>query len=296
MALSASAVLGSVAILGGVGMTFGALIALANAKLRVEEDPRLDDLTDLLPGANCGACGFAGCRAFAEAVIKGETPPATCTVMSSDEREDVASYLGVDAGAADRKVARLLCAGGSDVAGRKAAYVGIQSCAAAVAVTGGGKGCSWGCVGFADCAVACDFDAITMSPFELPVVDVDKCTACNDCVEACPLNLFALYPVDNHLFVQCRNLLDGDAAEAVCSVACTGCKRCVQDAEPGLIEVRQGLAIIDYEKIDLENPKAVDRCPTGAIVWIDGQQFPSLLEAARSAQMGALEQSRGAVA
>jgi len=288
MSLSPSAVVGSVAILGGVGMTFGALIALANAKLRVEEDPRLDDLSDLLPGANCGACGFAGCRSFAEAVIKGETPPAKCTVMSEDQREDVADFLGVDVGAADRNVARLLCAGGSDVAWRKADYVGIESCAAAVAVTGGGKGCAWGCVGFADCAVACDFDAIAMSPFGLPVVDVDKCTACNDCVEACPLDLFALYPVDNHLFVQCRNLLDGDAAEEVCSVACTGCRRCVQDAEPGLIEVRQGLAIIDYGKISLENPKAIERCPTKAIVWIDGQQFPSLVEAVGGVQADAV--------
>ena len=283
MTLSLDAILGSVAILGGVGMTFGLLIALANARFRVEEDPRLDELQDLLPGANCGACGYAGCRAFAEAVIKGEEPPATCTVMSAEEREDVADYLGVDAGAADRKVARLLCAGGSDVAWQKADYVGIESCAAALAVSGGGKGCSWGCIGFADCAVACDFDAITMSPFDLPVVDVDKCTACNDCVEACPLNLFALFPADQHLFVQCKNLLDGDAAEEVCSVACTGCKRCVQDAEPGLIEVRSGLAIIDYDRIELENPKAVERCPTGAIVWIDGQQFPSLLEAAKGA-------------
>lgn len=282
MSLSASAIAGSVAILGGVGMTFGALIALANAKLRVEEDPRVDDLSDLLPGANCGACGYAGCRAFAEAVIKGETPPATCTVMSADEREDVADLLGVDAGAVNRKVARLLCAGGSDVAWRKADYVGIESCAAAVAVSGGGKGCAWGCVGFADCAVSCDFDAITMSATDLPVVDPELCTACNDCVEACPLDLFALFPLDDHLFVQCRNLLDGDDAEEVCSVACTGCRRCVQDAEPGLIEVRNGLAIIDYEKIDLENPKAVERCPTGAIVWVEGQQFPTLVDAVRS--------------
>ncbi|HSM05060.1 MAG TPA: RnfABCDGE type electron transport complex subunit B [Longimicrobiales bacterium] len=283
LSLPPETVVGSVAILGGVGVAFGGLIALANARLRVEEDPRLDDLTDLLPGANCGACGYAGCRAFAEAVIQGRTPPATCTVMGEAEREDVAEYLGVDVGAAQRKVARLLCAGGSDVAPRKAAYVGIESCAAAVAVTGGGKGCAWGCVGFADCAVACDFDAIVMSHTGLPVVLPEACTACGDCVEACPLDLFALFPEDDHLFVQCRNLLDGDAAEAVCSVACTGCRRCVQDAAPGLIEVHQGLAVIDYDRIELENPKAIERCPTGAIVWVEGQQFPTLVDAARSA-------------
>jgi len=276
VAFSTSSALVSVAVLGGVGTTFGALIALANARFRVEEDPRVDALADVLPGANCGACGFAGCRAFAEAVIEGRTPPSRCTVMSDDEREDVSELLGVEAGGADRKVARLMCAGGFDVAPRKARYVGIESCAAAVAVTGGGKGCAWGCVGYADCAVACDFDAITMGPTGLPVVDAEKCTACNDCVEVCPLGLFTLHPVDTHLLVQCRNLLDGDAAEAVCSVACTGCRKCAQDAAPELIEIRRGLAVIDYDRIELENPAAIERCPTGAIVWIEEQQFPLL--------------------
>ena len=153
---------------------------------------------------------------------------------------------------------------------------------AAVAVTGGGKGCPWGCVGYADCAVACDFDAITMSATLLPVVDLDLCTACNDCVEACPLDLHVLMPADHHLVVQCKNLLNGEAATDVCTVACNACARCVQDASPGLIEMVDALAIIDYDQIHLENPKAIERCPTGAIVWMDGQQFPTLLETAGS--------------
>lgn len=274
--LAPSAVLASVAILGGVGVTFGALIAVANARFRVEEDPRLDEITDLLPGANCGACGYAGCRAFAEAALGGIVAPAGCTVMGEAEREDVAAVLGVEAGEADKRVARLLCAGGSDVAGRKADYVGIESCAAAAAVGGGGKACAWGCLGLADCAVACDFDAIRMSATDLPVVDPERCTACNDCVVACPLDLFVLLPLDAPLLVQCRNLLDGDAAEAVCSVACTACKRCVQDAAPGLIHMDGGLAVVNYQQIELANPKAVERCPTGAIVWVEGRQFPAL--------------------
>ena len=274
--IAPGAVMGSVAILGGVGLTFGALIALANARLKVWEDPRIDDVSDLLPGANCGACGFAGCRAFAEAVIKGETPPATCTVMSEGEREEVAHYLGVDAGQAEKVVARLLCAGTAPVAPWQADYVGIESCAAAAAVSGGGKGCPWGCLGLGDCSVSCDFEAIRMSPLGLPVVDPELCTACGDCVEACPLDLFTLMPLDHHLLVQCRNLLEGDAAEAVCAVACNACRRCVQDAAPGLIEMRDGLARVNYDVIELENPKAVERCPTGAIVWLEGQQFPTL--------------------
>ena len=271
-----SDVLVSVAVLGGVATVFGAAISMVNARFRVWEDPRIDQVRDLLPGADCGACGRAGCRAFAQAVIGGSAVPAECTVMGAGDREDVAAYLGIAAGSADRRVARLLCAGGRDVAPYKARYHGIESCAAAAAVTGGGKACPWGCLGYADCAVSCDFDAIHMSAFGLPVVNLEACTACGDCVEACPLDLFVLMPADHHLVVQCRNLLSGDAAEAVCSVACNACGRCVADAADGLIEMVDGLAVVDYARVESENPKAVERCPTGAIVWIEGQQFPEL--------------------
>ncbi|HSH74418.1 MAG TPA: (Fe-S)-binding protein [Longimicrobiales bacterium] len=275
--MAAGEVLGSVAILGGVATVFGAAIAVVSARFAVWEDPRVEGVRELLPGADCGACGQAGCRAFADAVIGGRATPAECTVMGPDERADVAEYLGIAEGSADRRVARLLCAGGRPVAPYKAVYHGIESCAAAAAVTGGGKACPWGCLGYADCAVACDFDAIEMSTVGLPVVDIDRCTACGDCVEACPLDLFVVMPQDHHLLVQCRNLLSGEAAEAVCSVACNACGRCVMDAQPGLVELSNGLAVVDYEKIELENPRAIERCPTGAIVWLDGQQFPELV-------------------
>jgi RnfABCDGE-type electron transport complex B subunit len=275
--MTLSSILVPIAILGGLGLTFGALIALAHWKLKVWEDPRIDELSDILPGANCGACGYAGCRAFAEAAIGGDVVPAECTVMGSFELDEFAETLGVAAGEIEKRVARLLCAGGSDVAVQKAEYYGVESCAAAVAVSGGGKGCAWGCVGLADCAVSCTFDAIRMSQFGLPVVDPDKCTACNDCVVACPLDLFVLMPQEHHLIVQCRNLLEGEAATSVCSAACNACGRCVADAEPGLIEMRSGLAVIDYDRIELENPAAIARCPTNAIVWVDGAQvFPGL--------------------
>ena len=275
-------ILTSVAILGGMGLFFGTLIALANAKLKVWEDPRIGAVEEALPGANCGACGLAGCRAFAEAAVNGVVAPAGCTVMGEEDRLDVAALLGVSAGEANKLVARLLCAGGSDVATKKAFYHGVDSCGAAVAVTGGGKGCSWGCVGLSDCAVACDFDAITMSPFGLPVVEPDLCTSCGDCVDACPLDLFTIMPLDHQLIVQCKNLLDGDTAEEVCAVACTACGRCVMDAAPGLIEIENGLAVIYYEMVETANPDAISRCPTGAIVWVEGAQFASIRELAGS--------------
>lgn len=263
----------SILVLGGVGLAFGILIALANKKLRVWEDPRIDTVAGMLPGANCGACGMPGCRAFAESAVAGKIQPAKCSVATNDVRKSIAEYLGVDAGTAQKRVARLLCAGGTDVAIAQAEYRGLPSCAAAATVAGGAKGCAWGCLGLGDCEVSCDFGAIAMSETGLPVVDVEKCTACGDCVRACPKGLFTIRPLEEHLLVQCRNLINGDAALESCKVACTACGRCVADAAPGLISVASGVAVIDYERIAEATPSAISRCPTNAIVWLEGAQF-----------------------
>lgn len=272
--MSTAALLAAVAILGGVALVFATFIALADRKLKVWEDPRIDAVSGMLPAANCAACGYAGCRAFAEALVGARTQPAACTVMNDDAIQDVADYLGVAAGEAVKRVARLLCAGGVDVAMQQAEYRGYPTCAAAAAVASGGKGCTWGCLGLGDCADACDFDAIVMNAVGLPVVIPEKCTACGDCVTACPKDLFTIMPLDHHLLVQCKSLLAGEEVEALCRVACNACGRCVQDAAPGLIHMEDGLAVIDYSKIELADPKATSRCPTGAIVWLEGIQFP----------------------
>ena len=272
--LTTSTFLVSGAILGGVGTFFATVIALARKKLYVWEDPRIDILAGMLPGVNCGACGQAGCRAFAESLVHGKIQPANCTVATADVRADLAGYLGVDVGQATTRVARLLCAGGCDVAPYHADYIGLGTCRAAAAVAGGGKKCAWGCIGLADCEVACTFDAIYMNDEDLPVVIPEKCTACGDCVESCPKDLFTLMPLDHKLIVQCKNLLEGEDADAACAVACNGCGRCAADAAPGLIEMKNGLAVIDYTKYELASPDAIKRCPTGAIVWVEGaQQF-----------------------
>jgi RnfABCDGE-type electron transport complex B subunit len=277
-------ILRSTAIVAGVGLVFGILITIAHMKLKVWEDPRIDTIADMLPGSNCGACGQAGCRAFAEALIAGKVAPATCSVMGPEDVEDVAALLGVDAGEAQKRVARLLCAGGTDVAIQQAQYRGMETCKAAVAVAGGGKGCPWGCLGLNDCGEACDFDAIVLNEHRIPVVLLEKCTACGDCVDACPLDLFTIMPVEQQLIVQCKNLLAGDDAENACKVACNACARCVADAAPGLIQMVNNLPVIDYEKNELASPEAVGRCPTGAIVWLNGQQFADTLELVRSAK------------
>lgn len=265
--------------LGGVGLVFAIFISLANRKLWIWADPRIDMVAAMLPNVNCGACGLPGCRAFAEQAVEGIIQPSKCSVGSDDVHHAIASFLGIDAGTAVRRVARLLCAGGTDVALSQAEYRGISTCAAAAAVSGGGKGCAWGCLSLADCERACTFDAIRMSDTGLPVVDPVKCTACGDCVEACPKELFVVMPVDNRLVVQCKNLLAGDDVLDQCQVACTACGKCVQDAVPGLISIASGVAVVNYDLNAQADRHAADRCPTNAIVWLSGAQFarvPSL--------------------
>ena len=266
-------ILTAILILGGVGLAFGLLIALANRRLWVWEDPRIEIVAQMLPNANCGACGLPGCRAFAEQAVERKVAPAQCTVANAAAREAIAGFLGVEAGHAVKRVARLLCAGGSDVALQRAEYRGLATCAAAAAVAGGAKGCAWGCLGYADCERVCDFDAIQMSEAGLPLVDVDRCTACGDCVDACPKGILVLLPLAHPLLVQCRNLVEGNAALEQCRVACTACGKCVQDAATGLISVASGVAVVNYDLIAAATERAVARCPTGAIVWLSGAQF-----------------------
>lgn len=246
------------------------MLIVANRKLYVYEDPRIDVVEDMLPHANCGACGYPGCRPFAEALVSGGALPGKCTVSSEEGRVNIARYLGVDLGAEEKRVARLACAGGTNVALNRARYKGIQSCQAASLVSGGGKGCFWGCLGFGDCEAVCDFDAITMNPFSLPVVDVDKCTACGDCVEVCPKDLFSLQPVSRRLWVNCKNLEQGDDILEECQVGCTACGKCAMDAPGSLIEMIHNLPVVDYSKHH-QTQAPIQRCPTGAIVWLDDE-------------------------
>jgi Na+-translocating ferredoxin:NAD+ oxidoreductase RNF subunit RnfB len=254
--------------LGSLTLVLAIMLIVANKKLYVFEDPRIDTVEDMLPHANCGACGYPGCRPFAEALVAGKALPGKCSVSSEEGRVAIANFLGVALGAEEKRVARLACAGGTNVALNRAKYQGIQSCQAASLVSGGGKGCFWGCLGHGDCEAVCDFDAISMNEFGLPVVDVDKCTACGDCVEVCPKDLFSLHPISHRLWVNCKNLEQGDDILEECQVGCTACGKCAMDAPGNLISMVHNLPVINYS----ENHKTqvpIQRCPTGAIVWLD---------------------------
>ncbi len=269
----------AISTLAALSFVFASLLVLAHRKLHVDEDPRIDAAHQLLPQTNCGACGFPGCLGLAEAMVAGEALPGKCTVINEDEREYIAEFLGVDAGAEEKVVARLACAGGTNVARNRAHYEGLRSCRAAALVAGGGKGCFWGCLGLGDCEVVCDPDAIYMDEHDLPVVIEDLCTACGDCVDACPKDLFSLHPVSHRLWVACKNLEHGDAALAECNVACDACGRCAVDA-PDIITMVNNLPVVNYER-NHNVPEAIDRCPTGAIVWFDPDRGPVTGRAAR---------------
>ena len=264
------------------------VLLLAGRFLRVDEDKRLEKLISLLPGTNCGACGHPGCRAFAEALLNDEAVPAGCSVSSRQARQRIADYLDVPLGEAERRVARLACAGDANTmrflndyqAGnrdaKQADYPGQSRCAAASVIDDGGAACAWGCLGLGDCERSCDFDAIEMSPSGLPVVNEAKCTACGDCVRACPKDLFSIVPEQQPLWVACNNPLEGNDLIETCKVACTACERCVRDA-PDWLTLRRNLPVpiqgATTEGAAGRPPRsAIDRCPTGAIVWIENGQ------------------------
>jgi len=257
----------AIAALGGLTLLLAMMLIIANKKLYVYEDPKIDKVEDMLPHANCGACGYPGCRPFAEALVHGKSLPGKCTVSTEERRKGIAEFLGVSVGAEEKQVARLACAGGINVAINRAKYIGVKSCQAATLVSGGGKGCFWGCLGYGDCEAVCDFDAITMNEYGLPVVDTNKCTACGDCVEVCPKDLFSIQPMSHKLWVACKNLEHGEAVLEDCQVGCTACGKCAMDAAD-LITMENNLPVINYAK-NHNTKKPIERCPTGAIVWLD---------------------------
>jgi len=268
-----NSVLVATSVMVGLGLFFGAILAIAQRYLRVDEDPRIERTNEMLPGNNCGACGVPGCLPFAEKLVDNSIDPSKCTVASADDIEMIAEYLQIDVGAQEKLVARLRCGGGSSQAHQIAEYQGFESCRAAAVVSGGGKGCAWGCLGLADCEIACTFDAIHMNGNGLPQVDTNKCMACPDCVDACPKDLFELLPLSQNLFVQCNIPLAGEIATRLCSVACDACGKCVADAPPGLIYMEDTLPVIDYLAGGPARPEATFRCQTDSIKWLEGEQF-----------------------
>ncbi len=250
--------------MGGLGLLFSVGLVFAYKKLRVEEDPRVEKIAEILPQANCGACGFSGCRNFAEAVVKGSASPSSCPVGGEQVAKQIAETLGISAGEVIKKVARIHCRGTWQAAKPRGNYAGIPTCLGAQLI-GGNKLCSYGCLGLGDCVRACLFDAMFMNEDGLPEVREDKCTACGKCVEACPRNIIELHPLSHKIIVFCRSKDRGAVSKKACHNACIACGICARAAPEAIIMENNLAKIIDYNKIKDEQVLEIEKCPTGAI-------------------------------
>lgn len=242
-------------------------------KFKVYEDPRIDEVQAVLPAANCGGCGFAGCRNFAEALVKAESfEGLNCPVGGAEVMEQAAKILGREAPVVEPLVAVLLCNGTPGFRPRTSVYDGVADCRIANSLYMGETDCSYGCLGYGDCVRACTFDAIHMNPETLlPEVTDDKCTSCGACVKACPRNLIELRKKakkDRKIYVACSNCDKGGPARRACKVACIGCGKCVKVCQFDAIRLENNLAYIDAFKCTFCR-KCVTECPTGSILEIN---------------------------
>ena len=270
-------VIWTVVILTSLGFILSLVLFVVARKFKVEEDPRIDEVEKLLPGANCGGCGFAGCRSFAQSAVKSSNLDSQfCPVGGNDVMKKIAGVLGVEVKAKAPMVAVVRCEGSCEHRPRTNVYDGEQSCRVKAALYGGDTGCSYGCLGCGDCVAACQFGAMSMDPVTLlPVVDESKCTACGACVKACPKSVVELRgkgPRGMRVYVGCVNKDKGGVARKACTAACIGCMKCTKLCAHEAITVADNLAYIDPAKCKLCK-KCVAECPTGAIKAVN---FPVL--------------------
>lgn len=269
----------TIVVLSVLGLVLALVLFLVAKKFKVEEDPRIDEVEKVMPGANCGGCGYAGCRAFAQAAVEaGNLDNNYCPVGGNEVMKKVAGILGYTVKEQAPMVAVVRCNGSCSARARLNFYDGAKSCKVKAALYSGDTGCAYGCLGCGDCVSACMFGAIVMNPTTgLPEVDENKCTACGACVKACPKSIIELRnkgPRSMRVYVSCVNKDKGPVARKACSVACIGCGMCAKTCTHGAISIENNLAYIDFNKCKLcRECEAV--CPTGAI---HGVGFPKPLD------------------
>ncbi len=250
----------------GISAVFGLGLAFAAKKYSVKEDPRVDQVSEVLAHAHCGACGFPGCRQYAEQVVLNpDVKPTLCTPGGAATAEAVAIITGKVMEQTEPKIARVFCQGGCSKSSKRFKYEGVKDCKAAILASGGDKGCIYGCLGYGSCSRACPFGAMTMSEENLPIIDPVKCTACGVCASTCPVKVIDILPVAKEVLVYCHSKDKGPATKKNCQVGCIACGLCVKTCPYNAIKVENFLSAIDLDKCKVCG-LCVRKCPTNAIV------------------------------
>lgn len=257
----------SILTLGILGLIYGLGLAFASKKFHVEVDPKIEKISGILPNVNCGACGFPGCAAYAEAVATKGAKINLCAPGGDDVTKKIAEIMGLEATSTDRKVAIIHCqSGGKNNTKFKYEYQGIETCKAAILLSGGPNACNYGCVYQYDCVRACKFDAMHIDDNGMIIVDNEKCTGCGACATACPRNLIEIVSIKKRVHILCSSHDKGAIARKVCgnSTACIACGLCVKKCPVEAISMQNDLAVIDYDKC-IVCGMCADVCPTSAI-------------------------------
>lgn len=255
----------SLIFLAGLGAVFGLGLAFAAKKYAVQADPRVERVMDVLAHAHCGACGYAGCEQYAEAVVNNpDVSPNLCIPAGAKGAEAVALITGKKAEIKEPQFARIMCQGSNSRSKKKFKYEGIIDCRAAVLAGGGDKACAYGCLGYGTCSRVCPFDAITMNEDGLPVVDITKCTGCRKCEQACPKKVIEVLPASKMVLVTCHSKDKGGDTKKYCDVGCIGCGICVKVCPFDAPSVQNSLSRIDIDKCKVCG-LCVSKCPTKAI-------------------------------
>lgn len=262
-----------VAVVAGLGLFFGLCLSFASRVFAVKTDERIEKVRELLPGVNCGACGFSGCDGMAEAIVNRGVHPSKCPVNSQETVSAISRLMGLDEESVTPMIARVICQGTPANVDKKYDYQGLQDCHAANQLAGGSSSCRYGCIGLGSCMRACPFDAIEIEDGLARIIP-EKCKGCGICVVECPKGIIRMVPADMGYTVLCANRDKGVVARKSCKVACIGCMKCQKVCPAGAITVEDNLAVIDYEKCE-NCGKCEEVCPQSTIHDILHERVPA---------------------
>jgi len=259
-------VVSAIISLGILGLIFGCGLAYASKRFATGANTLVEEILELLPGVNCGACGFPGCQGYAEAIAAGKADVTKCGPGGEELAKRIAALIGVEVGEVESCVAVVQCKGGKGKAAERAIYDGIEDCRAAHMISDGPKACIYGCLGLGSCVRACPFEAIYMGEDGLPVVIEERCTGCGKCVSACPRGIMKLIPRRQKVYLGCVSKDRGKDVKEVCSVGCIGCRLCASPkvTPSGAVKIVDNIPVFGPDWEDFE--AAVEKCPNNCFV------------------------------